>query len=475
MIEEKNYARPYDKGAEQQGEPRAKKTVDSLKQRWVQFCREQKLFVEGERVGVACSGGLDSTVLLHLLVQHQQLFRIAVLPVYIDHGTRAGATKAEAQWVRTLSEALGVESFSMKVPSDTKANQQSFRRARYSLLSQFCAQHGVQKIAMAHHADDNAETIMMRMMSGSGLRGMMGIAPRNGVYVRPLLPFSRREILAYARYHRLSWVEDSSNAEDFYLRNRIRHELMPLIEDIREGSTGNMSTLAQRICREEWQWKAWIDQQFSGAANTLPLGWLDKWPTPLQRKILSCWLERLSLEPDSKLVESLLAGTDIVHRQGIFIHRSDMLIFSREAHFGHLWKNLEALELGARITLGSSLAWQFLPRGMESQTEQKALSLLVFFPTPQTLPKLKHSAECFLLDWSILPWPLKVDQLLNRSQEACQMLKKAGIPQPYWDRWPVVVSVRHPNTVVAVVGLGPLRDFQTIASERVLCFRILKD
>lgn len=456
-------------------EPTNKKVVESLKQRWVQFCREQNLFLAGERVGVACSGGLDSTVLLHLLVQHQQLFKIAVMSVYVDHGTRDGATRAEIQWVQTLSEALGIESFSMKIPVGTDKNQQAFRRARYALFAKFSGQYSAQKIAMAHHADDNAETIMMRMMSGSGLRGMMGIAPRNGIYVRPLLPFSREEILAYARYHRLSWVEDSSNTEDYYLRNRIRQEVMPKLENIREGSISNMSSLAQRICREEWQWKSWIDEQFSGPKNTLPLGWLDRWPEPLKRKIFSCWLEKLALEPDSKLVETLLRGSDVVHKSGVFIHRSDMLIYSRESHFGNLWKGLDPIELGSRIQLGTSLAWQFLPRSMESQTEQKSISMLVFFPTPQTLPKLKSSTDCFFLDWSILPWPLKVDQLLNRSQEACQMLKKAGIPKPYWDRWPVVVSVRHPNMVVAVVGIGPLRDFLTIGSERVLCFRTLKD
>ena len=183
---------------------------------------------EGARVAVAASGGVDSTVLLRTLAGAGW----SVVAVWVDHGLRDGAP--EERFVRELARTLGVEVEVARVEVALGNVQAQARAARYAALVAAAARHGCAAVATGHTATDQAETVLMNLVRGSGLRGLGGMAPRRDLggvaLVRPLLWATRAEVEAEAAAHGWTWVEDPTNATGAYRRNRLRHTVLPLLE-----------------------------------------------------------------------------------------------------------------------------------------------------------------------------------------------------------------------------------------------------
>ncbi|HEX6070717.1 MAG TPA: tRNA lysidine(34) synthetase TilS [Longimicrobiaceae bacterium] len=177
---------------------------------------------------VALSGGCDSVVLLHLLRFRLPASDIRVSAAHLDHAMRPDSG-ADAQWVRGLCEAWGVPLWLERLPAAPRGETEA-RRARYAFLRRAAAAAGAPLIATAHHADDQAETVLFRAVRGTGLKGLAGIAPSGEDLVRPLLPFWRGELEDYARERGLEWRTDPTNATVDPARNRLRNEVIPLIE-----------------------------------------------------------------------------------------------------------------------------------------------------------------------------------------------------------------------------------------------------
>ena len=192
-----------------------------------------KLIKQGSAVLVAVSGGVDSVVLLHLLSCTAPAFGLTIGVAHYNHGMRAEASDDDEAFVKELANSYGLDCFSGKLPRNVAHDGESWeayaRRHRYHFLENEASAQGFSFIATAHHANDQAETVLMRMMDGAGVRGMGGIHRRRGRIVRPLLPFTKEQILTYAREQELSWREDQSNSDTRFRRNRIRHEVLPPI------------------------------------------------------------------------------------------------------------------------------------------------------------------------------------------------------------------------------------------------------
>jgi tRNA(Ile)-lysidine synthase len=202
------------------------------------------LDVAGRHVLVAVSGGVDSTALAAGLVERARRHRLAISIAHVNHSLRGAEADADETAVRVLAAKLGVSCVAARVePQAARARagssrarptvQEAARRLRERALRRLAAELGAERIATAHTADDQAETVLLRVLRGAGPAGVGGIAPRSddGVLVRPLLRATRAEVLAYAAARGLAWREDPSNADPRYARSRLRRDWLPGLRD----------------------------------------------------------------------------------------------------------------------------------------------------------------------------------------------------------------------------------------------------
>src|SRR3989442_377307 len=187
----------------------------------------------GESVLVAVSGGADSVALLHVLATLAPAWGLRLHALHVDHGLRADSAR-DAEFVRRLGERLGIPVDVATVTVERRGSlEAAARAARYAALAACADRVGAARIALGHTADDQAETALMRVLQGAGLRGLAGIPPVRDRIIRPLIECRRADLVAELRQAGLEWVEDPSNQDPKFLRNRIRHELLPwLIESV---------------------------------------------------------------------------------------------------------------------------------------------------------------------------------------------------------------------------------------------------
>lgn len=229
--------------------------------------RDEALLGAGDRVLCACSGGPDSSALLHVLALLRRRFGHALIAHGVDHGLRPAAA-AELALVRSIAEPLGVPFAVTRVEVAPGANLQArARAARHEALARAAAEAGATIIATGHTADDRAETLLLRLLRGSGPRGLAVLPPRapapvHGsaanagdtpeppgapVLVRPLLLARRRDVLAHLERHRLAFARDPSNLDPRFSRVRVRRELLPLLEDLSPTIVDHLCALADML------------------------------------------------------------------------------------------------------------------------------------------------------------------------------------------------------------------------------------
>src|SRR5690554_2116615 len=230
-----------------------RKAVHELEKKVFATVKQYKMLNPGEKVLVAVSGGVDSVTLLFVLRRLPLALRLHVF--HLDHGLRPEA-EAEKELVVKICTDWGlpcrVEEIKLEKRARGASLQERARKERYRLLAEAAQAAGATRIALGHQADDQVETVLMRFLTGAGPEGLSGIPPVRGAYVRPLLAVGREEILAYARENSLLWLEDTSNQEKVYFRNRIRHHLLPLL--IKEYQPGLKERLEETaVLFREWE------------------------------------------------------------------------------------------------------------------------------------------------------------------------------------------------------------------------------
>lgn len=191
--------------------------------------KNQFPFLKGNQLLVACSGGLDSVVLTHLLVKSG--FEITL--AHCNFSLRGNESDTDSNFVIQLAKNLEIPVFTETFETETFADehgisiQMAARQLRYLWFEELSNQLNIKYILTAHHLDDNLETFLINLSRGTGLRGLTGIPVKQDKLVRPLLAFSKETVLAYAEKNKLTWREDSSNASNKYLRNALRNEVIP--------------------------------------------------------------------------------------------------------------------------------------------------------------------------------------------------------------------------------------------------------
>jgi tRNA(Ile)-lysidine synthase len=189
---------------------------------------------DGKRFLLAVSGGIDSMVLCHLFEAWKVSFGIA----HVNFGLRDAESDGDEEFVREYALQHEIPFFSIRAETESYADenkisvQMAAREIRYRYLKKTVAQHKYDFIVTAHHLNDQAETFLINLSRGTGIDGLCAMKDLDEILFRPLLVFSREEIAHYAKLNGLTWREDSSNASDKYLRNKIRHQIIPLLEEI---------------------------------------------------------------------------------------------------------------------------------------------------------------------------------------------------------------------------------------------------
>ncbi len=188
----------------------------------------------GETVVVSVSGGVDSAVLVHLLARLGEEYSLRLVVAHLNHNLRAEESARDLVFVRSLARRLGLKfaGKTLRAGELKKAGrsvQEAARARRYAFLEETARRHMATKIALGHTEDDQAETVLMRLLKGSSLTGLTGIPPVRGRFIRPLIEVSRADIEEYAKKEGVAHVVDSSNLKDEYLRNDIRLNLIPYL------------------------------------------------------------------------------------------------------------------------------------------------------------------------------------------------------------------------------------------------------
>lgn len=192
----------------------------------------------GDKIIVAVSGGVDSVVLLHLLKRLKDDYSLELIVAHLNHSIRKEEAKRDASFVQSLASSnnlqyeLGVADVPALMTNEGLSLQVAAREARYNFFDLLRKKHKADKVALGHHMNDQVETVIMRFLRGAGTKGLKGMdSVREEVYIRPLIDITRKEIEDYAKDQGLSFVTDSTNFKDIYLRNKVRTKLLPFLAE----------------------------------------------------------------------------------------------------------------------------------------------------------------------------------------------------------------------------------------------------
>jgi len=249
--------------------------VTKLEQRVLESIRRSRMLPPGDRVGVAVSGGADSVALLRLLENIRDELGIIPIVVHFDHGLRGAESDADAEFVRELARERGLEFVLGREDVASAAARHKWnledaaRRLRYAFFERVVEEGRATRIAVAHTADDQAETVLAHILRGTGPTGLAGIYPSVGSIVRPLLGERRNDLREYLRGLGQGWREDSTNRDVRRVRARIRQQLLPLLErDFSPHATSHLADLAKLAREEGVFWDALMEDRFRALVRT---------------------------------------------------------------------------------------------------------------------------------------------------------------------------------------------------------------
>lgn len=263
-----------------------------MRNKVLRFLRQEQMMRPGDRVFCAVSGGGDSMALLWCLWELRDKLEISVEAAHFNHHLRGEESDRDAAFVRQFCEGYQIpltmgEGF---VQAGPKGLEAAAREARYSFFGKL---DGL--VATAHTADDNAETILLHLVRGTGLKGLGGIAPVRGRVIRPMLLVTHQEALDYLANWGVPHVHDSTNDEDVFLRNRLRHQVMPLLKQENPKLVQNLSAMALRLRQDD----AALDA-LSEPKAPLEVKWLQQQAPAVRSRILAAFFKQNGVpEPEA--------------------------------------------------------------------------------------------------------------------------------------------------------------------------------
>jgi tRNA(Ile)-lysidine synthase len=248
--------------------------MTQLEQRVLATIRRRKMLIPGERAGVAVSGGADSVALLRLMESLRDRLGITLLVIHLDHRLRGAESDGDAEFVRQLADERGLQFVIERAEVSAAASKNKWnledagRRLRYAFFEQLVAQGRVNRIAVAHTEDDQAETVLAHLLRGTGPKGLAGIHPEAGPVIRPLLGERRETLREYLRQAGQTWREDSTNRDIQRTRARVRERLLPMLEREFTGhATNRLAALAELAREEQVFWEGLVDGRIQASVQ----------------------------------------------------------------------------------------------------------------------------------------------------------------------------------------------------------------
>lgn len=335
------------------------------------FIQKYDMLPPGTRVLCAVSGGADSVALLHFLHEREGA---EVIAAHFNHCLRGEESDRDEEFVKALCESLGVKCVTERgdvaafAAESGRGTEDAARVLRYEFLRRTAESEGCGRIATAHNADDNAETVLLNLTRGTGLKGLGGIPPVRGEIIRPLLQTTRAEIEDYLSDKGLGHIEDSSNALDDYSRNRLRHHVTPILREVNPAFAETVARMTESLREDEEYFREKALEFIAencGDDGSVPAAELMALPRSVRMRVIriKCGREIAAVHcravENLCLVRSLHAHADI---PGMRVTREfDRLIFGAGSA-GEIERHI--LEPGTRLSLagpGLQISCEFVP------------------------------------------------------------------------------------------------------------------
>ena len=419
-------------------------------QRVREYIIHHRLVGDGDLVVVGVSGGPDSVALLHMLLQLREALGCRVHAAHLHHGLRAEADR-DQKLVESICREWGVPLSWRRVDVARMAGEEKMsveeagREIRYRFLEDVRRDTGGHKIATAHHRGDQAETILLHLIQGTGASGLQGILPRRDRIIRPLLDLTKTEIVDYLEYHRLPYRIDSSNFDNNYLRNRIRWELLPLLEQrFNPGMVDVLCRLAEVMREENHYWDELVREAMEEVVQegeefplTVRVDRLQPMPLGLKRRVIYQILRRAG--------GRRVSWDDVERVIGLLSQRESG---RRVPVSGGRWvrKSYDVLEFDVEEKAPVDFCYELEVPG---RTEIKEIGLLLLARLLSAAPTVA-AGEAAVFDWEALKKPLIIRSRrpgdtfrplgLGGSQKLKKYLIDKKIPRSQRDRIAILAA-----------------------------------
>jgi tRNA(Ile)-lysidine synthase len=471
-----------------------------LMRRVVEAIKRQRLIERGDRIVVAVSGGPDSVALLSVLHGLIPSWNLSLSVAHFNYGLRGSESDDDAAFVMRLCAHFNIPYRCERLTltdnlgklSKGRSLQEAAREARYAALLRLCESLGANKVAVGHTRDDQAETVIMWLLRGAGTTGLSGMPSLRLPFIRPLLAVGRTDVLAYLVEQRLEFREDSSNATSMYLRNRVRHHLLPVLTRFNPAILEGLARQADILREDDACLDSMAAEQFARVARALGNNeWgLDRTgllalPLALQRRVLRKAVQHatgVNRGPSFGVVSLMLervvhgcSGSCVTVRHAKVSRAYEKILFQPcAAVTGATARSAVASDMSIALPVPSTISWP--PTGQQLQAD------LVHGPQSENacsiLPPMQAilDADRMTLDLCVRTWrpgdrfhPFGFGGHQKKLQDLFADLK---VPRLSRERIPLIVA---PEGIVWVAGYRTDHQFRVTASTRRLLRLALMD